>query len=126
MAELREHDHWNVAFVVMANEGQAEAFRKKLRSPHRFICDPDKELYLQFGLGRGSVKQMFGWESWRRGAEAAKKGHSVGAPVGDPWQMGGSFVLDRCGTVIWEHRNTNASDNPTAHDIGLALGVLPS
>lgn len=118
---MRPHAEWNVAFVGMSSPAHAEAFRQKLESPHVFLCDPDKALYRGFGLTAGKLSQMFNMNTLVAGARAAAKGHGIGAPVGDPMQMPGAFVIGIDGEVTWEHRSRDAADNPTPEQIGEAL-----
>ena len=117
IADLRRLADQNVVFVTMGNQVQAEAVRQKLRSPHRFVCDPEQSLYQAFGLPKVSFGQMFNPTTFLRGARAAAKGHGVGAPVGDPWQLGGAFVVDRRGEVTWEKRAQHAADDATEEEI---------
>lgn len=117
---LREKADWNVVFVCMASPEEAEKFRLKMDSPHRFISDPTKDLYEVFGLKRGNLIQLFGPNVWRAGVRAGKYG--VGAPVGDPLQLSGTFVLNSTGEVTWEHRDRDAGDTAPVDSIGRALG----
>lgn len=119
MARLRLHDQLNVVFVTMGTPEETEAFRLKERSPHRFVCDPDRELYRAFGLGRGTGRQMFNPKVFARGFGATLRGHWVGLPVGDPWQMPGVFAIDPQGEVVWEYRSVDAADNPDVSQIEL-------
>lgn len=111
------HLNLNVAFVSMASPEQAEEFRKKMGSPHPFLCDTDRELYKAFGLGRGTGKQMFSPKVFVRGFGATLRGHFVGMPIGDPWQMPGVFKIETNGEVSWEYRSIDASDNPPTDQI---------
>ncbi len=93
-----------------------------MRSPHRFVCDPEARLYEQFGLARGTTKQMFSGRVFAAGVVATLEGHRVGRPIGDPWRMPGVFVLaPEDGEVVWAHRSRDASDNPPVSEIGRAL-----
>lgn len=59
----------------------------------RHISDPHQSLYRKFGLGRVSFHAMFGVRNWWRAFVAGLvKGHLIGKPAGDPWQMPGVFV----------------------------------
>lgn len=114
VANLRFHPNLNIAFVSMANVEETAAFRERLRSPHPFIADPDRRLYAAFGLGRGEGKQIFNLKTFARGFGAMLRGHWVGKPVGDPWQMPGVFVIESDGEVSWEYRSVHAADNVDA------------
>jgi peroxiredoxin len=119
---LRFHPQLPIAFVAMATPDEAEAFRVKARSPHPFLCDPDRALYRAFDLGAGSGKQMFGPRVFARGFGATLRGHWVGKPIGDPWQMPGVFLIERDGTISWEYRSGDASDNVSATEASEHLG----
>lgn len=119
---MRFHPHLPIAFVAMAAPEEAEAFRVKARSPHPFLCDPDREIYHAFGLGQGRGSQMFGPRVFARGFGATLRGHWVGKPIGDPWQMPGVFLVERDGAVSWEYRSGDAADNVSAEDVGEHLG----
>lgn len=122
VAQLRLHPKLNVVFVAMGSVEQTADFKRKMRSPHAFICDPDRELYRAFGLGRGDGKQMFNPKVFARGFGATLRGHFVGLPVGDPWQMPGVFLIETTGDVSWAYRSVDASDNPTPEVILRQIG----
>lgn len=111
----------NIAFVAMATPEQATEFLQGYRMPHPMICDPDKELYGHFGLGRGTPGQMFGPRMFLRGFGAVLRGHWVGMPIGDPWQMPGIFVIQPGGEVSWEYRSSDAADNLSLDELSRAV-----
>ena len=116
-----------VALVTMGDATGTRSFceRMSVSNGARFVClaDPGSEAYEAFGLGRGGLREMFGAGTWVRGARAALKGHTLGAPAGDVWQMPGAFVLDREGVVRYARYATEASDNPPNSEL---LEVLDS
>lgn len=114
VADLRSLPPEKVVFVAMSTAKEAAQFRQKMRSPHRFVCDPEAKIYDHVGLGRGTVGQMFGLKVWVRGAQAVAKGHGVGPPVGDPWRLSGTFVVNSVGVVTWAHQSRDASDLASA------------
>lgn len=81
------------------------------------VSDPDCTLYRAYGLGRGRIGQLLGPAVWWRGFRAAiLAGHAVGPPVGDGFQMPGTFLL-RDGKVIAEYRHKTAADRPDYCDL---------
>lgn len=112
VSALRMHDSLNAVFVSMGSPEEAQEFKTKMRSPHTFLCDPDRKLYEAFGLGRAETKQVFSPKVFSRGFGATLRGHFVGMPIGDPWQMPGVFLVETDGTTSWEYRSVDASDNP--------------
>lgn len=99
-----------MAFVSMANEEKAKEFfaRYGVEDLPRF-SDPKKELYKAFGLETGSFTQVLGVKSFIRGFEAIK--HGIGVPVGDPWQMPGTFLIHK-GEITQAFINETVSDKP--------------
>jgi hypothetical protein len=94
----------------MANEDQAQKFFAQYGVedlPH--FSDPKKILYNEFGLETGSFTQVLGIKSFVRGFEAFK--HGIGKPVGDVWQMPGTFLIHK-GEVIESFINETVSDKP--------------
>ena len=60
------------------------------------ISDIHQTLYKRFGLNKASVRSLFGVPNWWRALVAGIiKGHLVGKPAGDPFQMPGVFVFHR-------------------------------
>ncbi len=98
-----------VAVVTMGTpEDTAQLCRR-----HRvdFIClaDPGLEAYRAFGLERGSVAQVMGPLVMWKATLSALKGN-YGLPKGDVFQMPGTFVIDREGTVRFMKINDNLLD----------------
>lgn len=90
----------------------------------RAISDPDASFYEAFGVGRGSVLQMFGPSVWAAKRRANAKGHRNGEREGDVWRMPGAF-LSRDDEVIWAHAYRHAADHPDyerIRDIAAAAG----
>ena len=76
------------------------------------FSDPQRELYLAFGLARGSWSQVLGPKVFWRGFIAAiLKRHGFGRPVGDPLQMPGAFLL-RDGVIMRAFRHETSADRP--------------
>jgi peroxiredoxin len=125
VAQLRQLKDDNIVFVTLGDPARTEEFRQSMKSPHRFICDPEKKLHAHFNLQRGGLAQMVTANVFVRGVNAVMKGHGVGAPVGDAWQMPGVFLIDPQGAVTWEHRARDAADNPSVEEVRSRLGEMP-
>jgi len=109
-----------IVFVYMPGPGDTQAlearasrfFAKHGMEDSARVADPDKRLYRAFGLGRGSLGQLFGWKNLKRGFVAGvMKGHLVGPLVGDGFQMPGVFLV-RDGAVVAGYRHETAADVP--------------
>lgn len=90
--------------------------------PFDCLGDPEREAYARIGLGRGTLRQLMGWQVIKRGRAAYRAGGGQGGSEGGSITlMPGSFVLDRDGRVVLSHYNRNAADNP---DIDVLIAAV--
>ncbi len=72
--------------------------------------DPRRSSYRAMELRRGqSLKDSL--KMTARGAQALAKGHIQGRLQGNAAQMGGTFVIDRDGRLLYSHRDQYAGDH---------------
>ena len=109
-----------VAVVAMAESEQAAEFRDRYELPFRVLSDPRREAYEAFGLERGSIWSIAGPAVWAAGLKSFLR-FGGGMPVGDPLQLGGSFVIDRNGVICYAHRSVTSSDRAPNDEIIAAL-----
>lgn len=73
--------------------------------------DPDMIAYRAAGLERGLAKalapRMFG-----HAVRAMRAGHRQKGVQGDPWQLGGTFVIAPHAEVLFAHVSREAGDHP--------------
>lgn len=100
-----------VIYLYQGTIDDGEAFFGWIAPGARAIADPDRVFYRAFGLERGGVGAVLGPQVWSCGMRASRKGHGVGKPVGDVWQMPGFFLVqgDR---VLHEYRPRHIGDHP--------------
>jgi len=87
----------------------------------RWYADPGRVLYRALGLGRGRFGQLFGPRVWIRGLAATLRGHVVGRPEGDGFQMPGAFVIHE-GRVVRGQRHRYASDRLRIAELSCPAG----
>jgi len=112
-----------VTVVVMADPEQADAFRTSYRLPFRLLADPQCQAYQAFGLQRGNAWKVAGPSIWAAGLKSFVR-HGAGMPVGDPLQLGGTFVIDQKGIIRYLHRAASAADRPVNTELIAALETL--
>lgn len=117
VAQLRRLKDLNIVFVTLGTIEQTEAFRAKMQSPHRFVCDPEKKLYQHFELPKGGLTQMISPQVFVRAIGATLQGHRNQSSGGDPLQMPGVFIIDTDGQIVWQHSARHAADNPSPEEI---------
>ena len=111
----------NVAFVCMADPKLTARFRAWMKSPHVFLCDPAQKLYRALGLQRASLGSLIGPRVIAQGYSALRQGHRGGIVVGDGWQLGGTFVMQRQGGISAAFPAIDAGDHPSPEALRRAL-----
>jgi peroxiredoxin len=117
VAQLRPLKDDNIVFVTLGTPDQTEAFRKRMRSPHKFICDPEKKLHAYFNLTRGGLAEFINPHVIGRVISVLLHGYLQGIPHGDAAQLPGVFIIEIDGTVTWEQRAKDISDTPRAGEV---------
>ena len=108
--------------VVVGNGTPAHAaqFREDERLDFPLLVDPELRAYRAAGLRRGVLDTM-GPRTFVGALRALRSGARQGAVRGDPWQLGGAFVIEPSGKVRFRHVCRDASDHPPVERIVEAL-----
>ncbi|MBX3117666.1 MAG: AhpC/TSA family protein [Fimbriimonadaceae bacterium] len=117
MRKLGPLNGLNIAFATMGNPDQAAEVKELMKSPHRFICDPDRELYHAFDVKEGKFGQIFNIHTFRKGIAAMLRGNSAAKPSSNPWQLGGTFVIDTTGEIRFAQPARDAADNVSPDEL---------
>jgi peroxiredoxin len=126
LAENRAHieaQGTRIVLVHMVDELTAEEHTKQyeLNDLHR-IADPDKRIYKAFGLLRGNIFQLFGFNVVVRGIYQfilhLNPPHKF---VGDPFQMPGIFVIHK-GMLVQTFKHTSVADRPDYIELARVRG----
>jgi peroxiredoxin len=116
LAQQRKRIEKAGVHILLVSMSSRERFRK-FAALYRmedidYITNPDRDLYRAFGLGGGTLWQLFGWEVWKRGIKAGLfDGHGIGIVEGDGWQLPGVFLISK-GAIVRSYRHYLASDRP--------------
>ncbi len=112
--QARESDPGSPPAVVYIHQGtvsEGESFFSQHDPSAPAIADPTRSLYSAFGLSRATLGQLFSPSVLSCGLRAARKGHSVGLPMGDPFLLSGQFLI-ASGQITWSHLSRHAADDP--------------
>ena len=77
--------------------------------------------YLEYGLGKGSLGQIFGIRSFVKALKATFQGHVGTSVQGDPYQMPGVFIIDTTGVLKYAHYYEDIGDTPENSELIAAL-----
>lgn len=121
LAQLARRPHWNVALVVLASRSDARAYFERHPTVFPVIVDQEARHYATLGLRRGGMGAVASVRVFGQGFAALAEGHRMGKTTGDPFQLGGAFVISEEQEIVWQHRSMDASDTPSIEAIGRAL-----
>lgn len=89
--------------------------------PHfPLLLDPERQLYLAFGLKR-SMLRSWNLRTLLRYARYLLSGRSLEGIQGDSAQLDGDFLVDERGRLVHAHRSRDPLDRPT---VGSLLKVI--
>lgn len=115
------------AHVMLVTFGLLDGARQWLKETNSslpFYQDPSRNLYTTFGLSR-SVKKVWGMASMICYAEHLCSGHTLPKPYEnyqeDIFQMGGDFITNQFGSVIFAYCSKTSADRPSVDQILYAL-----
>ncbi|HSH79559.1 MAG TPA: peroxiredoxin-like family protein [Herpetosiphonaceae bacterium] len=118
LAQLREHEQeldrlGAVVLGVSFEEPSVIArFAERESLPYPILSDPERTAYRAFGLERGGTAQVWSPNALRTYARGLLRGKLPRLPRADIAQLGGDFVLDAQGSVVYEHRSEESADRP--------------
>lgn len=117
--EIREH---GAELVIIGNGAAhfAATFREDYDLEGPILVDPELRAYRAAGLRRGHVEVL----SPRLPIHALRalgRGYRQGETQGDPWQLGGVFVVRPGGSLSFRYTSRQAGDHPSVDSILAAL-----
>ena len=91
------------------------------------VCDPDRVAYRAFGLERTGWLTFFRPKVLWGYLRGMLRGYAPKTPYAgeDVRQLGGDFVLDRTGRVVFAHASADPTDRPTVSQILDAITGAP-
>lgn len=99
--------------VVVGNGTPEHAadFRDQERIDYPLLVDPELEAYRTAGLRRG-MRDALRAKTLTHAMRAFRQGFRQSSVKGDPWQLGGIFVIAPGGKVLWKYISREAGDHP--------------
>lgn len=108
----------------MGKREETEHFIKENGLPWPMICDPERQLYRNFGLRTATPLELLSPFVALKAVTAMVQGHSVGLPVGDIRQLPGVFIIDTTGRIVYRYVGKDPADHPDAEIVLTALKTL--
>jgi dehydrogenase/reductase SDR family member 12 len=111
------------AELVVVGNGSAAfaaAFAEDFDLDAPLLIDPELRAYRAAGLRRGRV-EVLSPRLPRNALRALLRGYRQTGVQGDPWQLGGVFVIRPDGSLAYRHTSREAGDHPPVEDVLAAL-----
>ena len=104
----------SVLVVSQAQPTVLATFLRRHPQPVPVVCDPDRAGYRAFGLERTCWLNFFRPAVVWRYLGLIVRGGKVRTPYPgeDVLQLGGDFLLDRAGRLVFAYRSRTATDRP--------------
>eukprot|EP00924_Labyrinthula_sp_SR-Ha-C_P007055 augustus_masked-scaffold_8-processed-gene-8.6-mRNA-1 protein AED:0.56 eAED:0.57 QI:0/0/0/1/1/1/2/0/184 len=87
---------------------------------NELYVDEEKSLYKALKLGNGKLTDLFDSQVKENKKKAA---HVDGNMSGDGMQMGGTYVIEKGGKILYEFQQKKWGDHPEVEDLLKALGI---
>jgi peroxiredoxin len=125
---LRDHDdeleslRVGITLITFGTPEQARRWLKETAAPFPMLLDPDRSAYRTYGLERSKTKVLHPavFATYFR---LLLKGRKLRPVQGDPYQLGGDFLIDRNGIVRIARPSDNPADRPSIQEIFQALKI---
>ena len=114
-----------IVAVSFTPAAKARMFLDKHPIPVPVVCDPTREAYQAFQLGRTSWLRMMNPLVLWRYLVILLRGWLPARPLqgDDLMQLGGDFVLDVERRLVYAHGSTEATDRPAADELIEAVKI---
>jgi len=109
-----------VLLIAFAEAAWARAWLRTNEVPFPLLLDPERRVYHAYGLERSRLRTWSPRTVWyyvRRLAAGAR----LQRAHGDPYQLGGDFLVAADGTVRLAYRSADPADRPSVEQIFRAL-----
>ena len=112
-----------VVLVTFTNQDELATYQQRNALPFPVVSDPSRAAYRAYGLGRGSVARVWGWQAARRNAQILRRSglRSWRRPTEDTLQLGGDFVVNPDGTLVYGFWGEGPDDRPSVDDLIAAI-----
>ena len=104
-----------VVLITFTSRDHLDDYANAHDLPFPVLTDPDRTAYRTFGLGRGSIRRVWGVRAGRRYLDIFRTAGFEGLrrPIEDTLQLGGDFVVAPDGTLAWGFWGEGPDDRPT-------------
>jgi peroxiredoxin len=118
---LSEFGDAAVALVTFTRPRNLRGFRRRLRLAYPVLADETRAAYRAYGLGRAPWRSVWGVRTLRTYGRLMRQGRRPRLPTQDTRQLGGDFVVDHAGRIVYAYRSRRPDDRPAVDDLIAAV-----
>jgi peroxiredoxin len=112
LAEFQKLDA-EVIVVSFVQPARLSQYLKSRPWPFRVLADPSRSTYRAFGMSSATWGQLLKPGVIAKYVSLIFRGRMPRMAHEDVHQLGGDFVLDRAGRVVFEYRSRDPADRPS-------------
>lgn len=123
MAQLRSHYPTikaagaEVLLVTFFPPSRARNWARRYKLTYLLASDESRQVYFDYGLRDASTAELFGPQNWLPGLRATIRLRTTPHHTEHVAQLGGYFIVDDTGKLLYSHRSENASDHPDPSEL---------
>ena len=108
-----------LVLVTFTDPASAESYVTRHDLTFPVLLDPDRSAFTAYGLGRGAIRDVYGWRTVRRYWQVFRSTGlgNLHAATEDTLQLGGDFVIDPSGHLTYGYWSKGPADRPATADI---------
>lgn len=109
----------DVVLITFATQPNLAPYLERHDLPFPVLTDPDLTAYNAFGIGRGTIRRVWGWRMVRRYIEIYREQgfEKPGKATEDTLQLGGNFIVDPEGILIYGYWGEGPDDRPAIQEL---------
>ncbi len=113
--------------ITQGDPLQTRIFGNRYRLPYPLLSNPDRSAYHAFGLYEGSRNDVVGPVLFMRKPLFMTGAFVKPEPmVGELRQLGGVYVIDRSGTIVYAHQSLPIYMYPTLDELLALVRAIPA
>ena len=112
-------DTTSVALITFTDPDNLAAYVAAHDLPFPVLVDSDRSAYRSYGLGRGTIRRVWGLKAARRYLQIFRTDGLSGLarPTEDTLQLGGDFVIAPDGTLAYGFWGDGPDDRPSVDQL---------
>ncbi len=102
-----------VAAISFGPKHRLFQLTRQLQLPFPVLSDPERDVYAAYSLAQGSLLKIFSPKTVWTYAKHFARGRRYEHEASDWKQLGGDFIFEDNGTVLYGHRGQTPADRPS-------------